>query len=921
MPPPPNSYDNFDEFRALARDLRRLLSHLDAGNVSEIASLTAVRDAIGTADSLASTVGGSGAVTAKLRLLTSQLDVVTQSLSSIEGDIGATGVAAAGIGASGSISAKLRLVTSQLDAINTHLSSLTVTVSGEVDVTPAAPLATSYLPVRLTNGTSFYSATGGAGGGADIQYVDGDVDIAPTGNVILWRDAGDVLRSVTAAKPLPISAASLPLPSGAATEATLALLVRRTDTLGVSGTITATQSGSWSVTADTELPAAATLGDAATAISTPIVGAVGYLWDGTNYIRHKGDTASGAWVNIKNSVLHVDDNSGSLTVDGTITATQSGTWTVQQGTPPWSVSQSGAWTVGVTGTPTVDVTPSSPAANDYLPVRLTDGSAFYTAGGSSGGSAQYLEGATAASATGTLILYKTGSVMTAASVATPLPIVPYATIDDTGPFVAGDGDAVQIRANVYRALHVQLRNNSATGIVFPDSLALSDTLTNPTTTRIGAALLGWNSGASQWFRVPGTAANGVVVDVSRVQGTTAVSGTLSTAQSGTWNVTADTELPTAALLSDSATAFTTPTVGAVGYVWDGTNYIRGKGDTASGAWVNVKNPSLAVTQSGAWNTTLGTGANTIGKVDQGASGASAWKVAATDSIGQNQYNFPAGFVRTTDEPHQVFYDPFDSILDTNNRWNRPECSGGGDSPALNSGKLTLGTGTTAGGYSNLSSQPTFTPTVPSWLGFSFAIKIESAVTTGAYRFWGIGTTPDSPTASAPLTNAVGFELATDGKLYAVVYVAGVRTVVQDLSSATGNSEQPSDNNYHRYIVYYRTDRTYWYVDSLDTAAASSSFQSPALQTLPLRLLAVAGSTPPVSSGVLDCTGLAVWDTGKNNFTLSDGAYGWRKATVSSSGGLRVEPVGPLEVTSSQLRRAIEENTLHLAALIEILQQQ
>ncbi len=50
------------------------------------------------------------------------------------------------------------------------------------------------------------------------------------------------------------------------------------------------------------------------------------------------------------SALPVTDNGGSLTVDGTLSATQSGTWTVQQGTPPWSVSQSGAWTTGRTWT-------------------------------------------------------------------------------------------------------------------------------------------------------------------------------------------------------------------------------------------------------------------------------------------------------------------------------------------------------------------------------------------------------------------------------------------------------------------------------------------------------------------------------------------------------------------------------------------
>jgi hypothetical protein len=41
-----------------------------------------------------------------------------------------------------------------------------------------------------------------------------------------------------------------------------------------------------------------------------------------------------------------------LSAGTSVNAVQSGTWTVQQGTPPWSVSQSGGWTVTATGTVT-----------------------------------------------------------------------------------------------------------------------------------------------------------------------------------------------------------------------------------------------------------------------------------------------------------------------------------------------------------------------------------------------------------------------------------------------------------------------------------------------------------------------------------------------------------------------------------------
>lgn len=85
--------------------------------------------------------------------------------------------------------------------------------------------------------------------------------------------------------------------------------------------------------------------------------------------------ASGTISTITN-VVHVDDNSGSLTVDGTVGATQSGTWTVQPGntanTTAWKVDASSV-AVPVTdnsGSITVDAPVGTPAF-----VRLSDGAA------------------------------------------------------------------------------------------------------------------------------------------------------------------------------------------------------------------------------------------------------------------------------------------------------------------------------------------------------------------------------------------------------------------------------------------------------------------------------------------------------------------------------------------------------------------
>lgn len=300
------------------------------------------------------------------------------------------------------------------------------------------------------------------------------------------------------------------------------------------------------------------------------------------------------------------------------------------------------------------------------------------------------------------------------------------------------------------------------------------------------------------------------------------------------------------------------------------------------------------------------------KIQTGADGVAGGDVTSTNPldvrIGDATVTasvFPAGFFRVSDEPRQLFYDPFDAALDTTARWSAPVTTNSGVAASVSAGVLTLGTGTVANGTSVLLSQPSFTPTIPAWLGASFAIKVESPPVINGTRFWGVGTKPATPAAGAMVTDGYGFELDAAGKLFAVVYAAGVRTAVQDFSAATGNAKQPTDALYHRYIVYYRTDRIYWYIDSLTVACATSSFQSPTVQTLPVNMTAVGNATPPVTSDSITCTGLAVWDTGKNNTQLSDGTFPWRKSTISLAApvgtaiaGLVVRPYSPTDGTNT-----------------------
>lgn len=337
----------------------------------------------------------------------------------------------------------------------------------------------------------------------------------------------------------------------------------------------------------------------------------------------------------------------------------------------------------------------------------------------------------------------------------------------------------------------------------------------------------------------------------------------------------------------AATQTTTPWVTS-----NATTSVVGNGTSATAQRVTLANDSTGVIATvgavTAITNALPVGANVIGKVsiDQTTPGTTN-KVDIADSLNNPVSAFPATFLRVTDEPHQLFYDPFDSTLDVTNRWTSTQGSSG-VAASNTAGVMSMGTGTVANGYSKLTSQASFVPTIPAWLGVSDAIALPdgAAPTANSYRYWGTGTTPGTPTVATPITDGYGFELNTDGKLRAVVYAGGTRTVIQDLSTS-GNSTQPLDANYHRYIIYIRTDKAYWYIDGITSAqlVATSNFQSSQVQTLPRLFLAVGNSTPPGGNTQIQCTGATAWDTGKNNIQISDGTFPWRKATISSTGAL------------------------------------
>jgi hypothetical protein len=249
----------------------------------------------------------------------------------------------------------------------------------------------------------------------------------------------------------------------------------------------------------------------------------------------------------------------------------------------------------------------------------------------------------------------------------------------------------------------------------------------------------------------------------------------------------------------------------------------------------------------------------------------------------------AGELRVQEQPTQQFFSAFDTGLDTTNIWKAPTAAGGGVAATNTVASTVLGTGTTANGYSYLESQVTFPPESPGWLLVQLAVNLEFAVSLNAYRFWGLGTSPGSPTSAAPLTNAVGIEVATTGKMYAVVYASGTRFAIQDLSVATGNGKQPQDANVHSHNIYFRGDKIYWSIDSLDNIVAQTyGGPGPDVNQLPVKATAIAHSTPPGGSVLLTVNAATVAATSRNNMQISDGTYQWRKAAIDALGNLAIK---------------------------------
>lgn len=198
-------------------------------------------------------------------------------------------------------------------------------------------------------------------GSSGTQYTEGDTDASITGTAMLWEDAGDTLRAVSAAKPLPVSVTG----GGDATAANQTTIIGHLD--GVEGLLTTIAGDTTDIETAVELldDTVATVSatkllrvgifDAADTQITSFGGGTQYTEDaaaaanpvGTVLIGVRADALAGVTTTDGDNVAarmtdkgeqyvkHVDaipvtDNGGVLTVDGTVTVTGVSTLAEQQ---------------------------------------------------------------------------------------------------------------------------------------------------------------------------------------------------------------------------------------------------------------------------------------------------------------------------------------------------------------------------------------------------------------------------------------------------------------------------------------------------------------------------------------------------------------------------------------------------------------
>jgi hypothetical protein len=254
-----------------------------------------------------------------------------------------------------------------------------------------------------------------------------------------------------------------------------------------------------------------------------------------------------------------------------------------------------------------------------------------------------------------------------------------------------------------------------------------------------------------------------------------------------------------------------------------------------------------------------------------------------------------GALLVATDPTTLFQDPFDGgTIDTTNTWTTQVSTG---TVTQSAGQLAISSSTTGSAYAAIYSKPTFPP-----LGeqaFFGTVQLEATTfKANLLRFWGLATVPGTPTTAVPITDGIGFQLDAAGALKGIVYASGAVAGSVTLSTTTSSGTSLLDGVFHRYAFIYRADFVIFYIDDFAVPAGILYYTQPAVQALPLAMVAVNGSTPPTAGQVFNVNLAALVDWGKNSQQISDGTYPWRKMGVDSLGAARIRNYERLTATYS-----------------------
>lgn len=413
----------------------------------------------------------SGTVTANLGTIGAAATEAT--LSSIDGNI-----IAADTG-------NVTISTLPNEGQQTMANSISVAIASNQS---AVPVSGPLTDVELRATPVDVNITGGASSGT--EYTEGATDSTIIGTAAMWEDSADTLRAISMAKPLPVqpgtaitfpvSAASLPLPSGAATAANQTTIIGHVD--GIESALSTLNGVDFAT--ETTL--------SSVDLSLTSIAATDFATETTlaSILTELGQKTEPANTQI------VGDGGGSLTVDGPLTDAQ------------------------------LRATP--------VDVNIT--------GGSSAGT-EYTEGDTDASITGTAAMMEVGSNTlqpVQGTVADGLLVNLGANNDVTVTGSVDVTDAFALDTSVDGVEGILTTIDGDTGnlvtVFGTSSLVLgtqADDLVN-TIDGFQVSNLNYVFDGTAWDRLRGTSADGVLVNLGSNNDVT-VTGTVAVTQSGTWD--------------------------------------------------------------------------------------------------------------------------------------------------------------------------------------------------------------------------------------------------------------------------------------------------------------------------------------------------------------------------------------------------